>query len=101
MGDEDGIMTAKTSKVQLDSLICRSPSDVGQKGHEAGWRVTKGKRWVVCWGSIFTAAEFAGLHEFQRVNHFPGTAQKAAFMLLLKEGWKERQHMHRGSDWAE
>eukprot|EP00967_Tisochrysis_lutea_P069499 scaffold91373_cov19-Tisochrysis_lutea.AAC.1 len=72
MGDEDGIMTAKTSKVQLDSLICRSPSDVGQKGHEAGWRVTKGKRWVVCWGSIFTAAEFAGLHEFQRVNHFPG-----------------------------
>uniref|UniRef100_A0A7S3R6Q4 Tubulin--tyrosine ligase-like protein 9 n=1 Tax=Dunaliella tertiolecta TaxID=3047 RepID=A0A7S3R6Q4_DUNTE len=40
---------------------------------EAGWRVTKGKRWVVCWGSIFTAAEFAGLHEFQRVNHFPGT----------------------------
>jgi hypothetical protein len=39
---------------------------------EAGWRVTKGKSWTVCWGHIFSAAEFSKLHEFQRVNHFPG-----------------------------
>jgi hypothetical protein len=39
---------------------------------DAGWRVTKGKRWTVCWGDILNAAEFAVLHEFQRVNHFPG-----------------------------
>ncbi len=41
---------------------------------EAGWRVTRGAKakWTVCWGHIFSAEEFAPLHEFQRVNHFPG-----------------------------
>jgi hypothetical protein len=39
---------------------------------EAGWRVTRAKRWTVCWGHIFTAAELSKVHQFQRVNHFPG-----------------------------
>ncbi len=39
----------------------------------AGFRPTKtNKRWHVCWGRVLTAEEFAGVHEFQRVNHFPG-----------------------------
>jgi hypothetical protein len=43
---------------------------------EAGWRAVKkgsgSRRFLVCWGHIFSAQELASLHEFQRVNHFPG-----------------------------
>ena len=39
---------------------------------EASLRITKGAKWNVCWGRMLDAASFALLHEFQRVNHFPG-----------------------------
>ncbi|MEW5302346.1 MAG: hypothetical protein WDW36_005143 [Sanguina aurantia] len=39
----------------------------------AGFRPTQGPGWLVLWGSVLDAAGFAGLSQFQRVNHFPGT----------------------------
>lgn len=48
---------------------------------EAGYRVTKGKRWHVQWGGMLEPDAYARLHAFQRVNHFPG---KPSFTLRLK-----------------
>jgi tubulin polyglutamylase TTLL4 len=40
----------------------------------AGVRATRGPAWSLLWSALsLDDAAFEGLHEFQRVNHFPAT----------------------------
>jgi tubulin polyglutamylase TTLL4 len=56
---------------------------------EASFKVVKGSKWNVCWGNILEAEEYGKLHEFQRVNHFPGSVNRnsncGCIIILLEE----------------
>lgn len=45
----------------------------------------------MCWGKIFDADEFVKLHQFQRVNHFPGKRAVAGYSIGSSEGPQNAQ----------
>ncbi|KXZ45141.1 TTL8 protein [Gonium pectorale] len=69
---------------------------------EAGLRPTrKGRRWLVQWGGILDAAALARLHEFQRVNHFPGTWELGHKGHLYRNVYNARRRCRAASPAAE
>ena len=81
-------LTCPASPQAAESLPtdpCPCPVDVRR---EAGYRVTKATgskaRWHVQWGGLLDGDEYGRLHEFQRVNHFPGASSLYESCAMLR-----------------